>query len=177
MEKAFLLVNSLLLTVTTMIMGVSSRSVARDDLTVAKFSFLFSLSFLFLFLLFLLLLLLLSLSLLLPLLFNLTYTCLKLTRISKTVFFQSKQHCYKINAGFFHTARVKRELAHISPVLYPQGSHSRTTTHACDGLGFQSHFYSRISTTIRSHPDRPVHRSLQLAKDVFLALPVKVMQF
>ena len=103
MEKAFLLVNSLLLTVTTMIMGVSSRSVARDDLTVAKFSFLFSLSFLFLFLLFLLLLLLLllSLSLLLPLLFNLTYTCLKLTRISKTVFFQSKQHCYKINAGFF----------------------------------------------------------------------------
>ena len=103
MEKAFLLVNSLLLTVTTMIMGVSSRSVARDDLTVAKFSYLFSLSFLFLFLLFLLLLLLLllSLSLLLPLLFNLTYTCLKLTRISKTVFFQSKQHCYKINAGFF----------------------------------------------------------------------------
>ena len=103
MEKAFLSVNSLLLTVTTMIMGVSSRSVARDDLTVAKFSYLFSLSFLFLFLLFLLLLLLLllSLSLLLPLLFNLTYTCLKLTRISKTVFFQSKQHCYKINAGFF----------------------------------------------------------------------------
>ena len=100
MEKAFLLVKSLLLTVTTMIMGVSSRSVARDDLTVAKFSFLFSLSFLFLFLLFLLLLLL-SLSLLLPLLFNLTYTCLKLTRISKTVFFQSKQECYKINAGFY----------------------------------------------------------------------------
>ena len=74
---------------------------------------------------------------------------------------------------FFHTARVKRELAHISPVLYPQGSHSWTTTHACDGLGFRSHFYSRISTTIRSHPGRPVHRSLQLAKDVFLALPVK----
>lgn len=116
MEKAFLLVNSLLLTVTTMIMGVSSRSVARDDLTVAKFSFLFSL-LLFLFLL-------LSLSLLLPLLFNLTYTCYKLTRIIKNVFFQSKQECYKINAGFFLTARVKRELAHISPVLYPQGSHS-----------------------------------------------------
>ena len=111
MDKAFLLVNSLLLTVTTMIMGVSSRSVARDDLTVAKFSFLFSL-------------LLLSLSLLLPLLFNLTYTCYKLTRINKNVFFQSKQECYKINAGFFLTARVKRELAHISPVLYPQGSHS-----------------------------------------------------
>ena len=118
MEKAFLLVNSLLLTVTTMIMGVSSRSVARDDLTVAKFSFLFSLLFLFLFLF------LLSLSLSLPLLFNLTYTCYKLTRINKNVFFQSKQECYKINAGFFLTARVKRELAHISPVLYPQGSHS-----------------------------------------------------
>lgn len=47
---------------------------------------------------------------------------------------------------------------------------------ACDGLGFRSHFYSRISTTIRSRPGRPVHRSLQLAKDVFLALPVKMIQ-
>ena len=71
---------------------------------------------------------------------------------------------------------MKRGLAHISPVLYPQGSHSWTTTHAYDGLGFRSHFSSSISTTTRSHPGRPVHRSLQLAKDVFLALPVKMIQ-
>ena len=101
MEKAFLLVNSVLLTVKTMIMRVSSRLVAREDLKVAikvfAAAFLFSLLLL---LLSLLLLLLLLLSFLLSLLFNFTYTCLKLTRI-KPYFFSQNKSVIKLMQVFF----------------------------------------------------------------------------
>ena len=137
----------------------------------------FLFSFLFLFFFFFLLLFLLSLSLLLSLLFNLTYTCLKLTRIKPYFFSQNKSVIKLMQVFFFLLLDLPWHSEERTSSYFTRFISSGITFvnyNACMWWScFRSHFYSRISTTIRSHPGRPVHRSLQLAKDVFLALPVK----